>query len=502
MISSGDYILSIDQGTTSSRAMIFDHRGEILHRAQKEFTQIYPRPGWVEHDPVEIWESVKDVMAAVMQQGQFEPEDIAAIGITNQRETTVVWDEKTGEPVHNAIVWQCRRTTDICSELKDRGLEEKFQRKTGLLLDPYFSGTKIKWLFDNVEEVRRKAEEGRLVFGTVDSWLIWKLTAGRVHITDYTNASRTLLYNIHELKWDEELLDILDVPISIMPEVRPSSEIFARTAPQNFFGCEKPISGIAGDQQAATFAQCCFKKGMIKSTYGTGAFMLMNTGTTPYISESGLLTTIGWGLNGEVNYCLEGSIFNAGSAVQWLGDELELLSDPVDSEYFAQKVDDTDGVYVVPAFTGLGAPHWEPEARGMVVGVTRGTTRNHLIRATLEAVGYQSQDLLEAMEADTGIDLREIRVDGGAARNNFLLQFLADICRERVQRPTNIETTAAGSAFLAGLAVGFWQDLEEISSIRAVDKEFEPQIPEEKRDEYLRGWKQAVKAALSWAENE
>ena len=501
MICNGDYILSIDQGTTSSRAMIFDQRGDIKYRAQKEFTQIYPRPGWVEHDPVEIWESVKDVMAAVMQQGQFEPEDIAAIGITNQRETTVVWDKKTGEPIHNAIVWQCRRTTDICSELKDRGLEEKFQKKTGLLLDPYFSGTKIKWLFDNVEEVRRKAEEGRLVFGTVDSWLIWKLTAGRVHITDYSNASRTLLYNIHDLKWDEELLDILDVPISIMPEVRPSSDIFARTAPQNFFGCETPIAGIAGDQQAATFAQGCFKKGMIKSTYGTGAFMLMNTGRTPYISDNGLLTTIGWGLNGEVSYCLEGSIFNAGSAVQWLGDELELLSDPVDSEYFAQKVDDTDGVYVVPAFTGLGAPHWEPDARAMVVGVTRGTTRNHLIRATLEAIGYQSQDLLTAMEADTGIDLREIRVDGGAARNNFMLQFLADICRERVQRPTNIETTAAGSAFLAGLAVDFWQDLEEISGIRTVDKEFEPQITEEKRDEYLRGWKQAVKAVLSWAEN-
>ncbi|SDL61902.1 glycerol kinase [Halarsenatibacter silvermanii] len=468
---SASYILAIDQGTTSTRAMIFDQKGKIVEKSQQEFQQIYPKSGWVEHDPADIWESTKSVMSAALQQSSLKAENIAGIGITNQRETTMIWDRETGEPVYNAIVWQCRRTTDICAELKDRGLEDIFQQKTGLLLDPYFSGTKVKWILDNIEGVRERAENGELVFGTVDSWLIWRLSGGKEHVTDYTNASRTLMYNIHELEWDEDLLEILDIPASLLPEVQESSSIFARTSPQNFFGYEKPIAGIAGDQHSATFAQACYKKGMIKSTYGTGAFMLMNTGADSYISENGLLTTIGWGLEGEINYCLEGSIFNAGSAVQWLSDELELLSDPADSEYFAQKVDDTDGVYIVPAFTGLGAPQWEPRARGTVVGVSRGTTRNHLIRATLEAVGYQSQDLLEAMYDDTGIECREIRVDGGAASNGFLLQFLADIADTTVQRPVNTETTAAGAAYLAGLAVNLWSDKEEIRGMRRVDKE-------------------------------
>ncbi len=495
------FILAIDQGTTTTRAMIFNKAGEIVMKAQEEFEQIYPRPGWVEHNPEEIWETTKSVISVALQNAGLAAEDLAALGITNQRETTVLWDEKTGDPVYNAIVWQCRRTTDICSELKERGLEEKFQKKTGLLLDPYFSGTKIKWLLDNVETARKKMKEGRLLFGTIDSWLNWKLSGGETHVTDVTNASRTLLYNIHDLRWDEELLNVLDIPADILPEVKSSSEILARTAPQNFFGCEKPIAGSAGDQHAATFAQACFEEGMVKSTYGTGAFMLMNTGDTSYLSDNGLLTTIGWGLEDKINYCLEGSIFNAGSAVQWLGDELELLSDPADSEYFAQKVESTDGVYVVPAFTGLGAPHWEPRARGMVVGVTRGTTRNHIIRATLEAIGYQSQDLIAAMQEDTGIQLQEIRVDGGASRNNFMLQFLADISREKVQRPQNTETTAAGAAFLAGLAVNYWRDLDEIADLRSVENEFNPQISLEEREKLLKGWQLAVGSALSWADN-
>ncbi len=493
-------IMAIDQGTTSTRAMLFNSEGEILNKAQQEFEQIYPRPGWVEHDPQEIWETTKTVMSSVLQEVKFTAQDIAGIGITNQRETTLIWDKNTGEPIFNAIVWQCRRTTDMCSNLKKRGLEDKFQKKTGLLLDPYFSGTKIKWILDHVEGARKKARNGDLLFGTIDSWLVWKLSGEEKHVTDYTNASRTLVYNIKDLEWDQELLEILDIPAEILPEVQSSSSIFAYTDPTNFFGCKKPIAGIAGDQQSATFAQACLKKGMIKSTYGTGAFMLMNTGTEPYISDNGLLTTIGWGLEEEINYCLEGSIFNAGSAIQWLGDELELLSDPADSEYFAQKVEDTDGVYIVPAFTGLGAPHWEPRARGMIVGITRGTTRNHLIRATLEAIGYQSQDLLEAMEEDAGIDIKEIRVDGGAAQNNFLLQFLADVSREVVQRPVNTETTAAGAAYLAGLAVDYWENLQAISQLRKVEKEFEPQISAGKRNEYLQGWHNAVESALNWAE--
>ncbi len=494
------YVMAIDQGTTSTRAMIFNREGEIIGAAQEEFEQIYPRPGWVEHDPEDIWASTKSVMSDSMQDAGIRPEKISALGITNQRETTIIWDERTGEPIFNAVVWQCRRTTEICSELKSKGLEEKFQKKTGLLLDPYFSGSKIKWILENVGDASDKAAAGHLRFGTVDSWLIWKLSGGSDHVTDYTNAARTLIFNIHDLDWDEELLEILNIPRSMLPEVCSSSEIVARTAPQNFFGCEKPIAGIAGDQHAATFAQACFDRGMIKSTYGTGAFMLMNTGTEPYISENGLLTTIGWGREGEITYCLEGSIFNAGSAIQWLSQELELLSDPADSAYFAQKVEDTDGVYVIPAFTGLGAPHWEPKARGMMVGVTRGTTRNHVIRATLEAIVYQSYDLLRAMEEDTGITLKEIRVDGGAAGNNFLLQFLADISREKVQRPTNTETTAAGAAYLAGLAVDYWQDLEEIADLRKAEREFSPRISEDKKNELLDGWRRAVDSALHWAE--
>ncbi len=494
------FILAIDQGTTSTRAMLFDRSGNIINKAQEEFTQIYPQPGWVEHDPEEIWETTKIVMSSVLQDVKIKAQDIAGIGITNQRETTLIWDKNTGEPIFNAIVWQCRRTTDICSQLKKKGLEDKFQEKTGLLLDPYFSGTKIKWILDNVEGAEEKAKRGELLFGTIDSWLIWKMSGEKKHVTDYTNASRTLIYNIKKLEWDDELLDILDIPADILPEVQSSSSVFAYTDPTHFFGCKKPIAGVAGDQQAATFAQACLQKGMIKSTYGTGAFMLMNTGSKPFISDNGLLTTIGWGLEEEINYCLEGSIFNAGSAIQWLGDELELLSDPADSEYFAQKVENTDGVYIVPAFTGLGAPHWEPRARGMIVGITRGTTRNHLIRATLEAIGYQSQDLLEAMQEDSGIEIKEIRVDGGASQNNFLLQFLADISHKVVQRPVNTETTAAGSAYLAGLAVDYWNDLQEIAKLREVDKEFEPEISLATRNEYLEDWRNAVESALNWAE--
>lgn len=494
------FIMAIDQGTTSTRAMIFDRSGKIINKAQEKFTQIYPQPGWVEHNPEEIWESTKTVMSSVLQGIKIDAQDIAGIGITNQRETTLIWDRNTGEPIFNAIVWQCRRTTDMCSKLKQRGLEEKFQQKTGLLLDPYFSGTKIKWILDHVEGARKKAKKGDLLFGTIDSWLIWKLSGENKHVTDYTNASRTLIYNILDLEWDEELLNILEIPPEILPEVQSSSSILAYTDPTNFFGCKKPIAGAAGDQQAATFAQACFKKGMIKSTYGTGAFMLINTGSEPFISENSLLTTIGWGLEGEINYCLEGSIFNAGSAIQWLVDELELLSDPADSEYFAQKVENTDGVYVVPAFTGLGAPYWEPRARGMIVGITRATTRNHIIRATLEAIGYQSQDLLKAMQEDTDIEIKEIRVDGGAAQNNFLLQFLADISGKVVQRPVNTETTAAGSAYLAGLAVDYWDDLQEITKLREVDKDFEPEITQETRNKFLRDWDNAVESALKWGD--
>lgn len=494
------FIMAIDQGTTSTRAMIYNKAGKIVGKSQQEFEQIYPKSGWVEHDPSDIWISTLGVMAGSIKDAKIRPSQIDGIGITNQRETTVLWDKETSEPIHNAIVWQCRRTNDICQDLREDGYEDLFNKKTGLVLDPYFSGTKVKWLLDNVDGARKRAENGEILFGTIDSWLIWKLSGGKRHVTDATNASRTLMYNIHEGEWDEELLDILDVPKDILPEVCSSSEVYTETVDYHFFGEEVPIAGIAGDQQAATFAQNCFDVGMTKITLGTGAFLLMNTGNDPYISENGLLTTIAWEIDGEVTYALEGSIFNAGSAIQWLRDELSLIEDAADSEFFAKKVDDTDGVYLVPAFTGLGAPHWHSEARGTMFGISRGTTKNHLIRATLESIVYQSKDLLEAMVEDTGIEFKEVRVDGGASANDFLLQFMADMIDTEVQRPVDTETTAAGSAFLAGLAVGFWDNLDEIERIRKVENVFEADLDSDKRKKLYDGWQKAIKGTLAWSD--
>ncbi|MFP4017181.1 MAG: glycerol kinase GlpK [Halanaerobiales bacterium] len=492
------YILSIDQGTTSSRAIIYDKSGKEISKAQQEFKQIYPKAGWVEHNPEDIWRSVVDVIQAGMNKAGIEPGDIAAIGITNQRETTVIWDKNTGKPVYNAIVWQCRRSTDICQELKDRGFEEEFRNRTGLLLDPYFSGTKVKWIFDNIPDAKERASKGDLLFGTIDSWLVWRLTGGRVHITDYTNASRTLLYNIHDLCWDEDLLRVLDIPSSILPEVKFSSEVYGVTS-EDIFGAEVPISGIAGDQQAASFGQGCYQKGMTKITFGTGSFMLMNTGDRIVKSDSGLLTTIACGIGKNIEYALEGSIFIAGAAVQWLRDEMNIIDESADSQYFAEKVNDTDGVYIVPAFTGLGAPYWDPDARGTIVGLSRGSSKNHLIRATLESLAYQSKDVINAMVDDSGINLNDIKVDGGASANNFLMQFLADMTNSSVERPVNTETTSIGAAYLAGLAVGFWKDRDEIIKTRKIDKVFRPTIEENKRRELYQGWKRAVNSALNWS---
>ena len=494
------YILAIDQGTTSSRAMIFDHDGQVVSVAQKEFTQYFPKPGWVEHDPDEIWGTTLGVIADALGKENIKPTQIAGIGITNQRETTVVWDAETTEPIHNPIVWQDRRTASICDDLVEQGHEDTIRSKTGLVVDAYFSGTKIKWMLDNVEGAREKAEAGRLRFGTIDSWLIWKLTGGNTHVTDYTNASRTLIYNIHELKWDEELLDILDIPKSMLPEVKASSEVYSNTADYHFFGEEVPIAGIAGDQQAATFGQVCYEKGAAKNTYGTGCFMLMNTGEEAVASENGLLTTIAYGVNGKVNYALEGSIFIAGAAIQWLRDELNLIDNAPDSEYFASKVDGTDGVYVVPAFAGLGAPYWDMYARGTIVGLTRGTSKEHLIRATLESLAYQTRDVLEAMEADSGIELKTLRVDGGAAMNDFLMNFQADILGVEVERPVVNETTALGAAYLAGLAVGYWDNMDELVAKWDRDKLFVPKMAQEKREKLYAGWKKAVERAKDWSE--
>lgn len=492
------YILAIDQGTTSSRAIIYDKNGREVSKAQQEFRQIYPEPGWVEHNPEDIWRSVIDAIWESLKSAKIRAEDIAGIGITNQRETTVVWDKETGKVVYNAVVWQCRRSTDICQELKNKGLEEKFREKTGLVLDPYFAGTKIKWIFDNVEGVKEKAENGELLFGTIDSWLIWRLTDGKTHVTDYTNASRTLIYNIHNLSWDRELLNILDIPLSILPEVKSNSEVYGMTSPA-VFGAEVPIAGIAGDQQAATFGQGCYQKGMTKITYGTGSFMLMNTGKRAVKSENGLITTIAYGVDNKIEYALEGSIFIAGAAVQWLRDEMKLIDNAPDSEYFAEKVDDTDGVYIVPAFTGIGAPYWNPDARGTIVGLSRGSNKNHLIRATLESLVYQSKDVLTAMVEDSGIGLKDIKVDGGACTNDFLMQYLADITNTGVERPINTETTSIGAAFLAGLAIGYWTDRNEILKLRKIDKNFNPEISETKRKKLYKGWKRAVKTTLSWS---
>lgn len=492
------YILSLDQGTTSSRAIIFNKNGEIVQIAQKEFTQYFPNPGWVERNANEIWGSILSVIAQVLSVSEIQPEQIAGIGITNQRETTVVWDKETGNPIYNAIVWQSRQTSEICEKLKEQGYNDLFRDKTGLLIDAYFSGTKVKWILENVEGAREKAEQGKLLFGTIDTWLIWKLSGGRAHVTDYSNASRTLMFNIHELKWDHELLDILGVPKSMLPEVRPSSQIYAYTADYHFFGKEVPISGVAGDQQAALFGQACFEEGMAKNTYGTGCFMLMNTGEKAVRSEQGLLTTIAWGLNGKVEYALEGSIFVAGSAIQWLRDGLRMFKDAKDSEEYATKVDSTEGVYIVPAFVGLGTPYWDSDVRGAVFGLTRGTTKEHFIRATLESLAYQTKDVLSSMEADSKIELKTLRVDGGAVKNNFLMQFQSDILGVPVERPVINETTALGAAYLAGLAVGFWESQVEIAKQWAVDGKFSPKMSAENRNHLYKGWKKAVNATMAF----
>ncbi|NTW72232.1 MAG: glycerol kinase GlpK [Eubacteriaceae bacterium] len=495
-------ILSLDQGTTSSRAILFDQEGSILGSAQSEFTQIYPKPGWVEHDPMEIWGTQSGVAREVLDKTGIRPEEVAAIGITNQRETTIIWDKTTGKPVYNAIVWQCRRTADICDTLKADGWESKIREKTGLVIDAYFSGTKIKWILENVEGARVKADKGQLLFGNVDTWLIWNLTRGKVFTTDYSNASRTMLFNIKELKWDEEILSKLNIPASMLPEVKPSSYVYGYTDPDAFGGTEIPISGDAGDQQAALFGQACFEPGMAKNTYGTGCFMLMNTGEKPVESANGLLTTIAWGYGGKVEYALEGSIFNAGSAIQWLRDELRIIYDSAESEYYANLVSDTNGVYVVPAFTGLGAPYWDMYARGAIVGLTRGTKREHIVRATLESIAYQTRDVLEAMEEDSGIKLKTLKVDGGASANNFLMKFQADILCVPVRRPKILETTALGAAYLAGLAVGFWKDQDEIKSKWHLDKEFTSCMEEDKRSQLYRGWIKAVKRSMDWEKAE
>ncbi|OOE04388.1 glycerol kinase [Anoxybacillus kestanbolensis] len=489
------YILALDQGTTSSRAILFNQKGEIVHIAQKKFTQYFPQPGWVEHNPNEIWGSILAVIATVLSEAAVEPKQVAAIGITNQRETTVVWDKQTGQPIYNAIVWQSRQTAQICEELKKNGYDDLFRQKTGLLIDAYFSGTKVKWILDHVEGAREKAERGELLFGTIDTWLTWKLSGGKVHVTDYSNASRTLMFNIYEQRWDDELLGILQVPKAMLPDVRPSSEIYAHTAPYHFFGQEVPIAGIAGDQQAALFGQACFEQGMAKNTYGTGCFMLMNTGEKAVQSKHGLLTTIAWGVDGKVEYALEGSIFVAGSAIQWLRDGLRMIKEAKDSEAYATKVQSTDGVYVVPAFVGLGTPYWDSDVRGAVFGLTRGTTKEHFIRATLESLAYQTKDVLTAMEADAGITLKTLRVDGGAVKNNFLMQFQSDILGVPVERPVVNETTALGAAYLAGLAVGYWQSREEIAKQWNIDRAFEPKMNVDVQQQLYDGWKKAVRAA-------
>ncbi len=492
------YILSLDQGTTSSRAILFNKEGEIVHVAQKEFTQFFPKPGWVEHNASEIWGSILAVIASVMSESNVKPEQIAGVGITNQRETAVVWDKETGLPVYNAIVWQSRQTSGICDDLRAKGYNDLFQDKTGLLIDAYFSGTKVKWILDHVEGAREKADQGKLLFGTIDTWLVWKLSGGQAHVTDYSNASRTLMYNIYDLKWDEELLEILSVPKSMLPEVRPSSEVYAHTVDYHFFGQEVPIAGIAGDQQAALFGQACFGEGMAKNTYGTGCFMLMNTGEKAVKSDNGLLTTLAWGVDGKVEYALEGSIFVAGSAIQWLRDGLRMLKNAADSESYASKVESTEGVYVVPAFVGLGTPYWDSDVRGAVFGLTRGTSKEHFVRATLESLAYQTRDVLSAMEADSGIELKALRVDGGAVKNDFLMSFQSDILNVPVERPKVNETTALGAAYLAGLAVGYWESREDIAKQWAVDRAFKPKMDSDKREELYSGWKRAVHATMAF----
>ena len=492
------YIMALDAGTTSNRCILFDHAGNICSIAQKEFTQIFPQPGWVEHDADEIFATMLEVSRQALQNIGATAADIAAIGITNQRETTIVWNKFTGRPICNAIVWQCRRTAAYCDELKEKGFNQTVREKTGLVIDPYFSGTKIRWILENVPGAKESAEKGELLFGTVETWLIWKLTGGKSHVSDYSNAARTMLLNIHTLQWDEEILGRLGIPASMLPNPKESSCIYGHTS-AHFFGAPIPISGAAGDQQAALFGQTCFAPGDSKCTYGTGAFLLMNTGEKPIFSQNGLVTTIGWGLGGKVNYALEGSIFVAGAAIQWLRDELQFIKSAAESEFLARQVNDTNGCYVVPAFTGLGAPHWDAYARGAVVGLTRGVNKNHIVRATLDSITYQTNDVLGAMETDSGIKLSELKVDGGAAANNYLVQTQADIIGAPVLRPKCVETTAMGAAYLAGLAVGYWKDQEEIRRNWAVDRRFDPEIEQTSRESRVAGWRKAVKCTVGWA---
>ena len=495
------YVMALDAGTTSNRCILFNKKGEICSVAQREFTQYFPKPGRVEHDADEIWASMLGVAVEAMNKIGASASEVAAIGITNQRETAIVWDKHTGTPVYHAIVWQCRRTSEYCDELKAKGLTEKFREKTGLVIDAYFSGTKIKWILDNVPGAREKAEAGELLFGTVETWLIWKLTKGKAHVTDYSNASRTMLFNINTLEWDQEILAELNIPEKMLPKAMPSSCVYGM-ADASYFGGEIPIAGAAGDQQAALFGQTCFTPGEAKNTYGTGCFLLMNTGEKPVFSKNGLVTTIAWGLDGKVNYALEGSIFVAGAAIQWLRDEMRLIDSAADSEYMAKKVADTNGCYVVPAFTGLGAPHWDLYARGTIVGITRGVNKYHIIRATLESIAYQVNDVLEAMRADSGIELSALKVDGGASANDFLMQTQADIIDAPVNRPVCVETTAMGAAYLAGLAVGYWKSKEDVIKNWAVDATFRPIIAEEDRRKRIKGWSKAVKYAYGWAKEE
>ncbi|HKK25179.1 MAG TPA: glycerol kinase GlpK [Gracilimonas sp.] len=495
------FILALDQGTTSSRAMLFNKKGEIVSVAQKEFRQIYPKPGWVEHDAQEIWSSQAGVAAEAVASAGINGKALSGIGITNQRETTVVWDRESGKPIYNAIVWQDRRTSDYCDSLKDAGHAEMIKNKTGLVIDSYFSGTKIKWILDNVEGAREKAEKGKLAFGTIDSWLIWNFTQGELHITDVTNASRTMLFNINTMEWDQELLDLMDIPSNMLPEVRQSSEEYGRTK-TTLFASKVPIAGIAGDQQAALFGQMCTEPGMVKNTYGTGCFMLMNVGDEPIKSENNLLSTVAWKINGKTQYALEGSVFIGGAVVQWLRDEMSIIQESQDIEYFANKVEDSDGVYLVPAFAGLGAPHWRQHARGIMVGITRGTNRAHLARAAQDSIAYQVLDLLNAMKADSGIEVKELRVDGGATVNSTLMQFQSDLIEDvPVIRPVITETTALGAAYLAGLAVGFWEDIEVIRKLWQVDKRFDQQMDKARVEELTKGWQRAVNAAITWADD-
>lgn len=493
-----NYVMAIDQGTTSSRAIIFDRNGKKIGSSQKEFPQYFPKSGWVEHNANEIWNSVQSVIAGAFIESGIRPEAIAGIGITNQRETTVVWDKTTGQPIANAIVWQSRQSSPIADQLKADDHTEMIHEKTGLVIDAYFSATKVRWLLDNIEGAQEKADNGELLFGTIDSWLVWKLTDGQVHVTDYSNASRTMLYNIHKLEWDQEILDLLNIPSSMLPEVKSNSEVYGHTRSYHFYGSEVPIAGMAGDQQAALFGQMAFEKGMIKNTYGTGAFIVMNTGEEPQLSDNDLLTTIGYGINGKVYYALEGSIFVAGSAIQWLRDGLRMIESSPQSEEIAAKAKGDNEVYVVPAFTGLGAPYWDSDARGAVFGLTRGTTKEDFVRATLQAVAYQSKDVIDTMKKDSGIDIPLLKVDGGAAKNDLLMQFQADILDIDVQRAANLETTALGAAYLAGLAVGFWKDLDELKSMAEEGQMFTPEMPAEERDNLYEGWKQAVAATQTF----